>query len=220
MEDLVRFVRRRDVHRVVQAAIAHAQFETIHPYVDGNGRVGRLLIHQPLDAGTAPVPVAHGLLHDATGYVEGLSAYRSGDLDFWVAVFAVAVTDGAHAAIRLVDRIEGIAGEYRRRVRTRSGSAVSGILDGLLHTPAITAAEIQVTYRVTPGRASQILHQLAEARILRRIDHRAGQARVWVAHEVIDAVDTINATLPRAAAGATLPCRQAARFEISDALAH
>ena len=197
MEDLVRFVARSGVHPVVHAAIAHAQFETIHPYVDGNGRVGRLLIHQLLDAGAAPVPVAYGLLHDPTGYVAGLTAYRAGDLDTWVATFAAAVTDGAAAAVRLVDRIDDLHRTYRGRVRTRAGSPVERILDSLVHTPAITAAEVQATYRLTPGRASQILHQLAEAGILRLSTHRAGRVQVWVADEVIDAVDTINATIPR-----------------------
>ena len=50
MDDLVGFSARLDVHPVLQAAIAHAQFETIHPYVDGNGRIGRLLIHRLLPA--------------------------------------------------------------------------------------------------------------------------------------------------------------------------
>lgn len=201
MDDLVRFAARRDVHPIVHAAIAHAQFETIHPYVDGNGRIGRLLIGRLLDprptAATAPVPVAHGLLHNPNGYVGGLTAYRRGDLDDWITVFATAVTDGAHAAVRLVARIAEIASDYRKRVRTRQGSAVSQILDGLLGTPAITAGEIQAAYKLTPGRASQILHQLADAGILRLSDHRAGRSRVWVAHDVIDAVDTINATIPR-----------------------
>ncbi|WP_419853753.1 hypothetical protein [Candidatus Poriferisodalis sp.] len=70
-------------------------------------------------------------------------------------------------------------------------------LVGLLHTPAITAGEIQAVYELTPARASQILHQLADAGIVRLSEHRAGRSRVWVAHDVIDAIDTINATVPR-----------------------
>ena len=201
MADLVRFAGRSDVHPVVHAAIAHAQFETIHPYVDGNGRIGRLLIHRLLDpqrsVATAPVPVAHGLLHNPDGYVGGLTAYRRGDLDNWITVFAAAVSDGAQAAARLVDRIAGIADDHRQRVRTRQGSAVSQILDGLLHAPAITAGEIQAAYKLTPARASQILHQLADAGIVRLSEHRAGRSRVWMAHDVTDAIDTINATIPR-----------------------
>ncbi|MYG94323.1 MAG: Fic family protein [Acidimicrobiia bacterium] len=197
MDDLVRFVARRYLHPVVHAAIAHAQFETIHPYVDGNGRVGRLLVHPLLDAGPAPVPVAHGLLHDPVGYVEGLTAYRAGDIDTWMATFAAAVADGATAAIRLVGRIDELAQQHRARVPTRAGSAVEHILNSLIHTPAITARHIQDTYGVTPGRASQILHQLADADVLRPSSHRADRSHVWVAHHVIDAIDTINTTLPR-----------------------
>ena len=197
MDDLVRFVARSDVHQVVHAALAHAQFETIHPYADGNGRVGRLLIHALLDAGEVPVPVAHGLLHDPAGYVAGLTSYRDADLDTWVTTFAAAVSDGAAAAVRLVDRINALHRDYRGRLRTPAGSSVARILDSLVHTPAITAAEIQAAYRVTRGRASQILRQFAYAGILRLSDHRAGRAQVWVAHEVIAAVDRINATIPR-----------------------
>lgn len=157
-----------------------------------------ILIHRLLDAqpgaATAPVPVAHGLLHNPNGYIAGLTAYRRGDLDEWITVFASAVTDGAQAAVRLVDRIAGIASDHRERVRTRQGSAVSQILDGLLHAPAITASEIQSAYKVTPGRASQILHQLVDAGIVRLSDHRAGRSRVWVAYDIID---PINATIPR-----------------------
>ena len=71
------------------------------------------------------------------------------------------------------------------------------LIDSLVHTPAVTAGQIRDDHQLTRGRASQILHQLAEANILRPSAHRAGRAQVWVAHEVIDAVDTINATIPR-----------------------
>ena len=110
MDDLVRFARRVDVHPVLQAAVAHAQFLTIHPYVDGNGRIGRLLIHKLLPAGRAPVPVAHGLLSDPVRYVSGLTSYRSGDLDAWVSVFADAITVAAGVASRLVGAAGSPAG--------------------------------------------------------------------------------------------------------------
>ena len=62
---------------------------------------------------------------------------------------------------------------------------------------AANVATALATYRLSAGRASQVLHQLAEANILRLSARRAGRAQVWVAHEMIDAVDTINATIPR-----------------------
>lgn len=197
MDDLVRFARRVDVHPVLQAAIAHAQFLTIHPYVDGNGRIGRLLIHKLLPASEAPVPVANGLLSDPARYVSGLTSYRSGDLDAWVGVFADAVAVAAGAASRLVERLAALRRDYHVRVRTRSGSSVPQVIDMLLENPAVTAQLIEDRLGVTSARAGQILHRLADVGILRSSAHKAGRSKVWIAPEIIDAVDVINATSPR-----------------------
>ena len=197
MDDLVRFARRVDVHPVLHAAIAHAQFLTIHPYVDGNGRIGRLLIHKLLPAGRAPVPVAHGLLSDPVGYVSGLTSYRSGDLDAWVGVFADAIAVAAGAASRLVGRLTALRDDYHGRVRTRSASSVPHVIDMLLDNPAVTAQSIEERFGVTSARAGQILHRLADAGILRPSLYKAGRSKVWIAPEIIDAVDVINALAPR-----------------------
>ena len=197
VDDLVRFARRVDVHPVLHAAIAHAQFLTIHPYVDGNGRIGRLLIHKLLPAGPAPLPVAHGLLSDPSRYVSGLTSYRSGDLDAWVGVFADAITVAAGVASRLVGRLAALRDDYHGRVRTRSGSSVPQVIDMLLDNPAVTAQSIEDRIGVTSARAGQILHRLADAGILRPSEYKAGRSRVWIAPEVIDAVDVISALAPR-----------------------
>lgn len=197
MDDLVRFARRVDVHPVLHAAIAHAQFLTVHPYVDGNGRIGRLLIHKLLPAGDAPVPVAHGLLSDPARYVSGLTSYRSGDLDAWVSVFADAITTAAGAASRLVGRLADLRDDYHGRVRSRRGSSVPQVIDMLLDTPAVTAQSIKDRFGVTSARAGQILHRLADAGILRPSEYKAARCKVWIAPEIIDAVDVINALAPR-----------------------
>lgn len=197
MDDLIRFARRVDVHPVLHAAIAHAQFETIHPYVDGNGRIGRLLIHKLLPAGPAPVPVAHGLLNDPAKYVAGLNSYRAGDLDTWISIFAEAVTRAAATATRLVAHLDNIRNDYHRRTRTRRGSKTLQVIDMLLENPAITAHSIKSNCDVTPARASQILHHLADAEILRLSTLKAGRSQIWIAPEIIDAVEIINATTPR-----------------------
>ncbi len=208
MDDLIRFARRVDVHPVLHAAIAHAQFLTIHPYVDGNGRIARLLIHKLLPAGPAPVPVAHGLLSDPARYVTGLTSYRSGDLDSWIAVFADAITVAAQVASRLVRRLTDLRADYHDRVRTRQGSIVPHVVDMLLDNPAVTALSIEDRFGVTSARAGQVLHRLADAGILRPSPYKAGRSKVWIAPEIIDAVDVINTTTPRrplAEAAATAP---------------
>ena len=81
--DLLTFVRRKDLPALGQVAIAHAQFETIHPFPDGNGRTGRALIHAMLRrhglTRNLTAPVSAGLLTDTVGYFDALSAYRAGE---------------------------------------------------------------------------------------------------------------------------------------------
>src|SRR5947209_2990199 len=87
LEDLVRFCARDDVPTLVQAAIAHAQFETIHPFLDGNGRVGRCLIHvilrkRGIVRAFVP-PVSNVLAANGDVYVAGLVGYREGAVADW-----------------------------------------------------------------------------------------------------------------------------------------
>ena len=81
--DLLAFARRTDVPLLTQSAIAHAQFETIHPFTDGNGRTGRALIHAMLRGPgltrNVTVPVSAGLLTDTAAYFEAFTAYRAGN---------------------------------------------------------------------------------------------------------------------------------------------
>ncbi|WP_408654831.1 Fic family protein [Jatrophihabitans sp.] len=81
--DLETFLSRNDLPPLIHAAIAHAQFETIHPFSDGNGRTGRALVHSILRAKgltrQVTVPVSAGLLADTNSYFAALTAYREGD---------------------------------------------------------------------------------------------------------------------------------------------
>ncbi len=83
MADLMRFVQRDDLPVLAHAALAHAQFETIHPFADGNGRTGRALVHSMLRAKAltrnVTVPVSAGLLTDTDAYFAALTSYRRGD---------------------------------------------------------------------------------------------------------------------------------------------
>src|SRR5256885_6610546 len=94
MRDLVAFLNRDDVPAIAQAAIAHAQFETIHPFVDGNGRVGRCLIHTVLTrrrlASRILVPVSLVLAAYGDHYIQGLVDFREGRVDEWCGTFASA----------------------------------------------------------------------------------------------------------------------------------
>jgi hypothetical protein len=106
LDDLCAFSNREDLPAVIQAGIAHAQFETIHPFHDGNGRVGRALILIILRRrGLAPrylPPVSLALAGEADKYVAGLTSWRNGDEEDWYTVFIDAVYRGS-GALRLIE---------------------------------------------------------------------------------------------------------------------
>ena len=83
LDDLVAFAGRGDINPIAKAAIAHAQFETIHPFVDGNGRTGRVLLHRILVLegvlSRSTLPVSAGLLHDIDAYMKAIESYQQGD---------------------------------------------------------------------------------------------------------------------------------------------
>ena len=198
MDDLIRFISRHDVPDLSRAAIAHAQFETIHPFVDGNGRIGRALIHRIVGGLHVPVPVAHGLLVDLGAYIDGLNAYRAGDLDTWLSTFYLAVESGANAATSLLGSLASLRRRFRERVPTRAGSVTQQLLDDLVGQPVVTSLMIQRTYGVTAARASQLTSQLTDAGILRRSHAWAPTNRkIWVAQEVLESIDAIGEALPR-----------------------
>jgi fido (protein-threonine AMPylation protein) len=111
MTDLVAFLERDDLHPIAQAAIAHAQFESIHPFTDGNGRVGRALIGAVLRrrglTTSITVPIATALVADRSRYFDHLVRYRSGFVHGFVADLAVAigrVCDEAALVALLLDK--------------------------------------------------------------------------------------------------------------------
>jgi len=198
IEDLILFIGRHDVPDLTRAAIAHAQFETIHPFVDGNGRIGRALIHRVIGKSNVPVPVAHGLLTNLSAYIDGLNAYREGDLDTWLTTFYVAVETGAVAASGLLSSLTNLRRRFHDLVPTRTGSVTRRLLDDLVGQPVLTSLMIQRNYGVTPARASQLTTQLTDAGILRRSSVWAPTTRrIWVAHDVLASIDALSEQLPR-----------------------
>jgi Fic family protein len=145
LEDLCSFMNRDDISPVVQAAIAHAQFETIHPFGDGNGRVGRCLIQvifrrrELAPRYIPPVSVVLGANKDA--YISGLEGFRQDEVDGWVRQFARAVETAAGQAREFSAAVAGLQAKWRRELgRVRSDAAVLPLIELLPKFPVITAA--------------------------------------------------------------------------------
>jgi Fic family protein len=145
LEDLCDFVNRDDISPVAQAAIAHAQFETIHPFGDGNGRVGRCLIQVIFRRrGLAPryiPPVSIVLGANKDAYIAGLESFREGEVDGWVLQFARAVEAAAAQARSFSADVAELQAKWRDELgRVRSDAAVLPLVELLPKFPVITAA--------------------------------------------------------------------------------
>lgn len=145
LRDLCEFMNRDDLAPIPQAAIAHAQFELVHPFGDGNGRVGRCLIHILLRRrGVAPryvPPLSLVLGANKAGYIAGLQAFRAGEADEWIAQFARAVETAAEHARMFSAEIAELQERWRAEIGpVRRDAAVIGLIDLLPKYPIITAA--------------------------------------------------------------------------------
>ena len=148
LEDLCDFMNRDDISPVAQAAIAHAQFETIHPFGDGNGRVGRCLIQVIFTRrGLAPryvPPVSIVLGANKDAYISGLEGFREGEVDDWVRQFARAVETAADQARSFSKAVSELQRKWRAELgRVRSDAAVLTVIDLLPKFPIITAASAE-----------------------------------------------------------------------------
>ncbi len=159
VKDLIAYVNRDDIDPVSQAAIAHAQFEVIHPFADGNGRVGRVLVAwifvRRLSLVTPP-PVSARIAADVGGYGSGLVLFRMGDHNAWVRWFAEAVSGAGRAQQELVASVGRLQREWRERLagpradsrRVRSDAAAWRLLDllprHLVLTGPIVASELAI----------------------------------------------------------------------------
>ena len=192
MDDLTAFLARFDLPAMVQAAIAHAQFETIHPFVDGNGRTGRALIHAILHrAGImrqVTVPVSAGLLSQLDNYVKALTAFRQGEIRPIVAAVADAAQTAAGLGYWLIDQLAGIVTQWQEKTRPRAGSALESLLYLAIGQPALTVGLTMSTLGVSQTAARRAIDQATSADILRPANDKK-RNRVWLAGEVLNILD-------------------------------
>ena len=196
IEDLCAFVARDDVPAIAQAAIVHAQFETIHPFADGNGRIGRCLIHVVLRqrdvAPTYVPPISLVLATDQKTYVRGLNMFReyTGDaIGAWMGVFAQATRTAAREAVSFGDEIARLQAGWRERAGIeRSGTTAEKIISILPGRPVI---DIKAAAEATGSgyeSARAAMQRLEQAGVVREVGSRR-RDRVFEARDVFDLVN-------------------------------
>ncbi len=209
MNDLVAFASDDSLPAVAQAAIAHAQFETIHPFIDGNGRTGRALVHVILRrrglAQRVVAPVSLILATWARDYVAGLTAtrYRGPStsreahegLNLWVGRFAAACKRAVDDARSFEKRTRALEVQWRQRVgRVRANSATDVLLRALIGAPVLTVNSASELIQRSFVQANEAVMRLAEAGILRQVTV-GRRNRAFEAPDVISAFTDLERQL-------------------------
>lgn len=191
--DLTVFAQRSDLPRMTQIAVTHAQFESIHPFTDGNGRTGRALVHVMLrENGLVQhglLPVSAGLLTDTSGYRDALDAYRAGDPEPVVRLFTASSLRAVTNATQLVRDVRAARTSWDERLRVRRGATVWQVADLLLRRPLVTARLLQDELGLSPTHAPRVLEPLLEAGIVNSGRHHSSRSTYWWSPELTDAVD-------------------------------
>ncbi|MFB8387792.1 Fic family protein [Microbacterium sp. NPDC055910] len=196
MDDLVAYLNRDDVPALVQAAIGHAQFESIHAFTDGNGRIGRALVSAALRrrgaTKNAVVPLASGLLARRDDYFAALGSYRLGDPAPLILLFALSARVAATASRETIARLTAMPGEWRADLKPRAGSAAGILIDAFYDHPVMSVHEIDAaTAGTTISQAYRVIDRLVEAGFLEEITGRK-KDRVWAASEVLAELDDLD----------------------------
>ncbi len=170
MDDLIAFANDDTLDAATQAAVVHAQFESIHPYGDGNGRIGRVLIGwvlaRRLDV-SVPPPVSVVIARDPGGYLAGLTLFRLGQTDAWVEWMAGALEHSSEAADALLAGTEVLVADWRRRLDgVRADAAARRVIDLLVEQPVLSAAVVAERLGVSARSGQSALATLAERGIV------------------------------------------------------
>lgn len=201
MADLVRFMHRDDLPVLVQAAVAHAQFETIHPFSDGNGRTGRAVVHAILKAKGVvthtTAPVSAGLLIQTEEYFDALGAFREGDARPIVERFAAACRFAAASGSELVDELANQVDVSRQDLAgLRRQASAWKVLPCLVAQPVVNARFLVDRLDMNDTTAQRALSQLTEAGVL---EERTGlrRNRVWQHAGILRVLDAYAQRLSR-----------------------
>ena len=200
LQDLYRAINDESLSPLVQAALVHAQFETIHPFDDGNGRTGRALIHVVLKRrGIAPrfiPPISLVFARAKDRYIAGLTRFREDGVVEWIEQFAVATVQSARIARSYLDDIRELQEGWRERLRSsglvlRSDAAAWAIIDLLPAHPMISAPVAAATIDRARSRVYEAMSQLVEAGVLLPLSE-GKRNRWWEAAGLLEVIGRVE----------------------------
>ena len=198
LDDLILFVKRKDLNPIAKAALAHAQFETIHPFIDGNGRTGRTLIHSILlgDGAlmTAALPISAGLLHDVNTYLEAIAQYQAGDPLPIVRCVADSLELAVQIAQTVTQKVEEILQGWEERLSERRTASIWKLIYLLPEQPVVDSNYVSSKLAITVRASNNLLAKALAYGILTRLGDQQRNIR-YQCEEILEVLEAI-ADLP------------------------
>lgn len=201
LDDLCEYANRWDVPPLIQAAVVHVQFETVHPFVDGNGRVGRSLIGAVLArrgvCRDVLPPISLVLSRQSDAYVEALTAWRFQEAGRtqWITLLARATEDAGLASTRLAAQVAGLQERWREQAqRPREDSTAAAVINALPAHPILDAEKVaEITGRSRVA-ARNALNRLEQTGVLQRVTV-GRRNRMWESTGLFALVDEMERDL-------------------------
>ena len=195
LDDLIAFANRDDLPTMAQATIAHAQFESIHPFGDGNGRTGRALIGAILRrrgvTQNTVVPVASGLLARRDDYFDALGSYRTGRVRPLLELMLRSAVAAAEEGRVSVQRIKQFPQQWTHEADVRRGSTAARLIPAFFDNPVMSIADVErIAGPVSPKLYSAIA-SLEKAGIIQEMTGRK-RDRVWAASDLMSELDDLD----------------------------
>jgi Fic family protein len=196
MDELERFIRTDStVQRIARVAMAHYQFECIHPFTDGNGRIGRVLILLLMcQWGLLPLPLFNPSAHLEENrrdyYDHLLNVSTRGAWNEWIAFFAQGIVHECARTVARIEALERLRRSYQRLVQAKGAPAnLSRLVDELFGRPRVTLEDVRTLFDTWPASAQRYIDRLVKLRILREVTG-GRRNRVYLAHKVVELFST------------------------------
>lgn len=196
MQDVFAFSRRVDIPVLAQAAVMHSQFESIHPFTDGNGRIGRAMVSSLLrqrgHTRHTTIPIAAALASRRQGYFRALWDYRDGDAEPVIRLLAESVKVSSQESRVTAQRLSTMPHEWTVRAKNpRSHSATGRIIRQLSESPFLSSSYLEQSMGLSDSASHRALTRLAETGIVHEVTGRK-RNRVWAASEVMDELNDLE----------------------------
>lgn len=178
---------------VIKMALVHYQFETIHPFPDGNGRVGRMLMPLMLcESKELSQPLLYlsaFLERNYDEYIDKMYAVSTrGEWDAWIEFFLRGLEETCLDAISKAQALQDLQAKYRAQIQqARSSALLAKIIDMLFEAPALTIPSVAMRLEISYNSVKKHVARLKDYGIL--FDSQAGRPRIWFAREVIDIIN-------------------------------